>query len=82
MAVFATNLGAIPALTQLHVNSSQRRVSISLDHISDLENRIQNTLVVIAKSRALIAQSDEVCNRVWETTLGRPSHQAKPTSPL
>lgn len=73
MATFANNPDPIPALVQLHVHSSQRRVSISLDHISDLENRIQNTFVAIAKSRALIAQSDEVCNRVWGTTVGLPS---------
>jgi hypothetical protein len=72
MAAFATNLDAIPALTQLHVHSSQRRVSISRDHISDIEDSIQDTLVAIAKSRALIAQSDEVCNRVWEATVGLP----------
>jgi hypothetical protein len=73
MAACAINLDAIPALPQLHVHSSQRRVSISRDHISELENSIQNTLVAIAKSRALIAQSDEVCNRVWGA--GLPSLQ-------
>jgi len=75
MAVSATNPDPIPALAQLHVHSSQRRVSISRGHISDIEDLIQSTLVVIAKSRALIAQSDEVCNRVWGTTEGVPSLQ-------
>jgi hypothetical protein len=77
MSAFVTNLDAVPALTQLHVHSSLRRASISLDHISDLENRIQNTLVAIAKSRALIAQSDEVCKRVWGITIGLPSLQGE-----
>jgi hypothetical protein len=73
LATFADNPDPIPALTQLHVDSSLRRVGISRDLISDLGNLIQNTLVAVAKSRALIAQSDEVCNRVWATTDGVPS---------
>jgi hypothetical protein len=75
MEALATNLDAVPALTQLHMHSSRRRVSISRDHISNLEDLIQNTLVAIAISHALIARSDEVCNRVWGTTDGLPSLQ-------
>jgi hypothetical protein len=70
MTAFATSLDAIPVLTQFHVDSSMKRVGISRDHISDLEGSIQNTLVAIAKSSALIARSDEVCNRVRGTISG------------
>jgi hypothetical protein len=73
VTTFANNPDTIPALAQLQVHSSLRRVSLSRKHISELENLIQNTLVAIVKSRALIAQSDEVCNRFWGMSVNFPS---------
>jgi hypothetical protein len=74
MSILATTPDPTPVLTQLHVHSSLRRAGISRGHISDLEDLIQSTLIAIARSRSLIARSDDVCDRVWGTKVG-PRHQ-------
>src|SRR6266568_2477360 len=64
VATFATNPDPLLGLSRLHVHSTLKRISISRDYISELENVIQNTRVAIMKSHALIVRSDEINNRV------------------